>query len=177
MCPFIPASTTVSYLNQKIKHINYDREIGQRDRQCWGFYSPWASTPLHYPRKDSLISQMIKGCKEKFFINQIFDENIRRLHQGKKLFGKKMQKKSIFLPKSFFPWWRRLIFSSKIWLIKNFSLQPFIIWLINMIPRILIFATIKKRFFASAKYELNQNPNLPLPLIPGAHYLDDSMAA
>ena len=37
-----------------------------------------------------LISQMIKGCKEKFFINQIFDENIRRLHQGKKLFGKKM---------------------------------------------------------------------------------------
>ena len=33
---------------------------------------------------------MIKGCKEKFFINQIFDENIRRLHQGKKFFGKKM---------------------------------------------------------------------------------------
>ena len=32
---------------------------------------------------------MIKGCKEKFFINQIFDENIRRLHQGKKFFGKK----------------------------------------------------------------------------------------
>ena len=32
---------------------------------------------------------MIKGCKEKFFINQIFDENIRRLHQGKKLFGKR----------------------------------------------------------------------------------------
>ena len=36
-----------------------------------------------------LIIQMIKGCKEKFFINQIFDENIRRLHQGKKFFGKK----------------------------------------------------------------------------------------
>ena len=67
-----------------------------------------------------LISQMIKGCKEKFFINQIFDENIRCLHQGKKC----------FLPKNFFPWWRHLIFSSKIWLIKNFSLQPFIIWLI-----------------------------------------------
>ena len=33
---------------------------------------------------------MIKGCKEKFFINQIFDENIRRLHQAKKFFGKKM---------------------------------------------------------------------------------------
>ena len=32
---------------------------------------------------------MIKGCKEKFFINQILDENIRRLHQGKKFFGKK----------------------------------------------------------------------------------------
>ena len=73
-----------------------------------------------------LISQMIKGCKEKFFINQIFDENIRRLHQGKKFFGKK---NCIFLPKNFFPWWRRLIFSSKVWLIKNFSLQPFIIWL------------------------------------------------
>ena len=25
-----------------------------------------------------------------FFINQIFDENIRRLHQGKEFFGKKM---------------------------------------------------------------------------------------
>ena len=24
---------------------------------------------------------MIKGCKEKFFINQIFDENIRRLRE------------------------------------------------------------------------------------------------
>ena len=35
------------------------------------------------------ISQMIKGCKEKFFINQIFDENIRRLHQGKKDFRQK----------------------------------------------------------------------------------------
>ena len=43
-----------------------------------------------------LISQMIKGCKEKFFINQIFNKNIRRLHQGKKFFGKKkkmLQKK------------------------------------------------------------------------------------
>ena len=39
-----------------------------------------------------MISQMIKGCKEEFFINQIFDENIRRLHQGKKFFGKKMLK-------------------------------------------------------------------------------------
>ena len=29
-----------------------------------------------------LRSQLIKGSKEKFFINQIFDENIRRLHQG-----------------------------------------------------------------------------------------------
>ena len=34
---------------------------------------------------------MIKGCKENFFfINQIFVENIRRLHQGKKFFGKKI---------------------------------------------------------------------------------------
>ena len=32
---------------------------------------------------------MIKGCKEKFFINQISDENIRRLHQGKKFLGQK----------------------------------------------------------------------------------------
>ena len=32
---------------------------------------------------------MIKGSKEKF-INQIFDENIRRLHQGKS-FSAKMQ--------------------------------------------------------------------------------------
>ena len=46
-----------------------------------------------------LISQMIKGCKEKFFINQIFDKNIRHLHQGKKFFGKK---KSIFLDKKLF---------------------------------------------------------------------------
>ena len=38
-----------------------------------------------------LISQMIKGCMEKFFINQIFDENNRRLLQGKKFLGKKMQ--------------------------------------------------------------------------------------
>ena len=36
-----------------------------------------------------MISQMIKGCKEKFFINQIFDENIRRLHQGKSFSAKK----------------------------------------------------------------------------------------
>ena len=42
-----------------------------------------------------LISQMIKGCKEKFFINQIFDENIRRLHQGKKFFGKKNAEKEM----------------------------------------------------------------------------------
>ena len=34
------------------------------------------------------ISQMIKGSKEKLFINQIFDENIRRLLQGKSFFGK-----------------------------------------------------------------------------------------
>ena len=47
-----------------------------------------------------LINQMIKGCKEKFFINQIFDENIRRLHQGKKFFGKKML---FFCRKTFFP--------------------------------------------------------------------------
>ena len=44
-----------------------------------------------YYTHNLLISHMIKGCKEKFFINQIFDENIRRLHQGKKFFGKKMQ--------------------------------------------------------------------------------------
>ena len=42
---------------------------------------------------------MIKCCKEKFFINQILDENIRRLHQGKKFFGKKMQKKHFFAEK------------------------------------------------------------------------------
>ena len=47
-----------------------------------------------------LISRMIKGCKEKFFINKIFDENIRRLHQGKKFFGKK---NAIFCRKTFFP--------------------------------------------------------------------------
>ena len=35
---------------------------------------------------------MIKGCK-KFFINQVFDENIRRLHQGKMFFGQKNFKK------------------------------------------------------------------------------------
>ena len=37
-----------------------------------------------------LIGQLIKGSKEKFFINQIFDENIRHLHQGKS-FSAKMQ--------------------------------------------------------------------------------------
>ena len=31
---------------------------------------------------------MIKGCKEKFFINIIFNENIRRLHQGKSFSAK-----------------------------------------------------------------------------------------
>ena len=50
---------------------------------------------------------MIKGCKEKFFINQIFDENIRRLHQGKKVFRQKNAEKkclleSVFLTKNFF---------------------------------------------------------------------------
>ena len=49
-----------------------------------------------------LISQMIKGCKEKFFINQIFDEYIRRLHQGKKFFGKN-QCFFVFCRKTFFP--------------------------------------------------------------------------
>ena len=57
----------------------------------------------------TLISQMIKGCKEKFFINQIFDENIRRLHQGKKFFGKKnacrkkMLAEKMLCRKTFFP--------------------------------------------------------------------------
>ena len=36
------------------------------------------------------ISQMIKGSKEKLFINQIFDENIRRLHQGKSFSAEKL---------------------------------------------------------------------------------------
>ena len=49
-----------------------------------------------------LISQMIKGCKENFFINLIFDENIRRLHQGKKFFGKKMLKKNHFFAEELF---------------------------------------------------------------------------
>ena len=43
-----------------------------------------------------LISQLIKGSKEKFFINQIFDENIRRLLQGKSFSAKnaiKLKKK------------------------------------------------------------------------------------
>ena len=35
-----------------------------------------------------LISQLIKGSNEKFFINQIFDENIKRLHQGKSFSAK-----------------------------------------------------------------------------------------
>ena len=52
-----------------------------------------------------LISQMIKGSKEKLFFRQ-------------KFFAEKL-----------LPRWRRLIFSSKIWLINNFSLLPFINWL------------------------------------------------
>ena len=42
-----------------------------------------------------LISQLMKGSKEKFFINQIFDENIRnirRLHQGKSFSAKNAMK-------------------------------------------------------------------------------------
>ena len=47
-----------------------------------------------------LISQIINGCKEKFFfINQIFNKNIRRLHQGKKYFG---TKKAFFCRKTTF---------------------------------------------------------------------------
>ena len=36
-----------------------------------------------------MINQMIKGSKEKFFVNQIFDENNRRLLQGKSFWAKK----------------------------------------------------------------------------------------
>ena len=36
-----------------------------------------------------LISQLMKGSKEKLFIKQIFNENIRRLHQGKSFSAKK----------------------------------------------------------------------------------------
>ena len=49
-----------------------------------------------------LISQLIKGSKKKFFINQIFDKNIRRLHQGKIFFGKnalKIAEKAFFAEK------------------------------------------------------------------------------
>ena len=63
-----------------------------------------------------LVGQLIKGSK-KFFINKIFDENIRRLYQGKsfsaknaffaeKLFAEKMHflpKKMHFLSKNFLP--------------------------------------------------------------------------
>ena len=46
-----------------------------------------------------LMSQMIMGCKENFFINQIFDENVRRLLQGKSFFVKKMH----FFAEKLFP--------------------------------------------------------------------------
>ena len=45
---------------------------------------------------------MIKGCKEKFFINQIFDENIRRSSSGKKVFRQKNAEKKIFFAEKLF---------------------------------------------------------------------------
>ena len=54
-------------------------------------YKATSSSTAWIRLKKCKISKIIKGCKEKFFINQIFNENIRRLHQGKKFFGKKMQ--------------------------------------------------------------------------------------
>ena len=65
---------------------------------------------------------------ELFLLNQIFNENIRRLLRQKMLFAEEDV------------WY----FRRKFGLIKNFSLLSFINWLIKMIPRILIFATIKE---------------------------------
>ena len=45
--------------------------------------------PFYIDEIDKSNDKKLQG--EAFFINQIFDENIRRLHQGKKFFGKKMQ--------------------------------------------------------------------------------------
>ena len=79
-----------------------------------------------------------------FFIKPNFQRKYQTFSSGQKFFGKKC----IFFAEKLLPWRRRLILSSKIWFNnkKNFSLLPFINWLINMIPRILIFATIKAWF-------------------------------
>ena len=85
-----------------------------------------------------MISQLIKGSKEKFFIKP----NFRRKYQtssGQKFIGKKLTIN--FCPEEDVWYFRR-----KFGLIKNFSLLPFINLLINMIPRILIFATINFRY-------------------------------
>ena len=55
---------------------------GKKDPTCG------SALPMHV-EKYLLISQLIKGSKEKFFLlNQIFDENIRRLLQGKSFSSK-----------------------------------------------------------------------------------------
>ena len=89
---------------------------------------------------DKSIDKRQQG--EIFLLNQIFDENIRRLLQGKSFSAKKC----IFLPNNFCPEEDVWYFRRKFGLIKNFSLLFFINWLINMIPRILIFETINYYF-------------------------------
>ena len=81
-----------------------------------------------------MISQLIKGGKEKFFIKPNFRQKYQTSSSGQKFFSKN----AFFCQKTFFKNYLR----QKFGLIKNFSLLPFINWLINMIPRILIFATI-----------------------------------
>ena len=73
-----------------------------------------------------LISQLIKGSKEKFLLNQIFDENIKRLLQGKSfsaksIFYRVFRQKMHFLPKNFCPEEDVWYFRRKLGLIKNFS--------------------------------------------------------
>ena len=63
------------------------------------------------------------------------------------IFVKNLVKKNIFLPKNFFPWWRRLIFSTKISLKKmaffaekHFSLIFYFIFVENLVKKTFFFA-------------------------------------
>ena len=74
-----------------------------------------------------LISQLIKGSKEKFFIKPNFCWKYRTSSSGQKFFGKKWFAENAlhFLPKNFLLWRRCPIFSSKIWFNKKLLLAAF----------------------------------------------------
>ena len=103
----------------------------------WWQLDTWDRVPSIYMLQKTLISQMIKGCKEKFFSFRIvffvFVKDTTKWLQVNESRGQISPKKNCIL--ELLRQWKKI------------SLQPFIIWRINMIPRILIFATINKKHY------------------------------